>query len=60
MHFKIPSAIFFNLDRSKILSSGNELSTDSPLPDMPNLDSSSSTANKDMISKMWTNGDTDV
>ena len=31
-----------------------------PLPDMPNFDSSSSTANKDMISKMWTNGDTDI
>ena len=37
-------------------------STDSgiliPLPDMPILGSSSSTANKDMMSKVWTNGDT--
>ena len=31
-----------------------------PSPDMPILDSSSSTANKDMMSKMWTNGDTDT
>ena len=31
-----------------------------PLPDMPILDSSSSTASKDMMSKMWTNGDTDI
>ena len=29
-----------------------------PLPDMPILDSSKSAANKDMISKIWTNGDT--
>ena len=29
-----------------------------PLPNGPILDSSSSTANKDMMSKMWTNGDT--
>ena len=28
-----------------------------PLPDMPILDSSSPTANKDMISKIWTNTD---
>ena len=31
-----------------------------PSPDMPILDSSSLTANKDMTSKMWTNGDTDI
>ena len=31
-----------------------------PLPDMPILDSSSSTTNKDMMSKIWTNGDTDM
>ena len=30
------------------------------LPDMPILDSSSSTASKDVMSKMWTNGDTDI
>ena len=29
-----------------------------PLPDMPILDSSNSTANKNMMSKIWTNGDT--
>ena len=29
-----------------------------PLPCMPILDSSSSTANKDMMSKIWTNRDT--
>ena len=29
-----------------------------PLPDMPNLGSSNSAADKDMMSKMWTNGDT--
>ena len=29
-----------------------------PLPEMPVLGSSNSAANKDMISKMWTNGDT--
>ena len=28
-----------------------------PLPDMPILGSSSSVANKDMMSKIWTNGD---
>ena len=27
------------------------------LPDMPNLGSSNSAANKDMMSKIWTNGD---
>ena len=31
-----------------------------PLPDMSILDSSSSTPNKDKMSKMWTNGDTDI
>ena len=34
--------------------------TVNPLPDMPILDPSSSTANKDMKSKMSTNGDTDI
>ena len=29
-----------------------------PLPDMPILGSSNSAANKDMISKIWTDGDT--
>ena len=29
-----------------------------PLPDLSFLDSSNSSANKDMMSKMWTNGDT--
>ena len=29
-----------------------------PLPHMPILGSSNSTANKDMMSKIWTNGDT--
>ena len=29
-----------------------------PLPDLPILDSSNSGANKDIMSKMWTNGDT--
>ena len=29
-----------------------------PLPDMPNLESSSSIKDKDMMSKMWTNGHT--
>ena len=29
-----------------------------PLPDMPILGSSNSAANKDMMSKIWTNGDT--
>ena len=29
-----------------------------PLPDMPILGSSNSTANKDMMSKIWTNKDT--
>ena len=29
-----------------------------PLPDMPLLGSSSSTANKDKMLKIWTNGDT--
>ena len=31
-----------------------------PLPDMPILGSSSSTANKDMMSKIWTNGETSI
>ena len=31
-----------------------------PLPDMPILDSSSSTTNKDMMSKIWTNGDSQI
>ena len=30
----------------------------SPLPSMPILDSSNSETNKDMMSKIWTNGDT--
>ena len=53
-------AIRFNLDQSKILSSGNglKLYQSYPLPDMPMLDSSNSAANKDMISKIWSNGDT--
>ena len=29
-----------------------------PLPDMPILGSSNLAANKDMMSKIWTNGDT--
>ena len=29
-----------------------------PLPDIPILDSSNSEANKDMMPKIWTNGDT--
>ena len=29
-----------------------------PLPDMPILGSTNSTANKDMMSKIWKNGDT--
>ena len=29
-----------------------------PLPDMPILGSSDSAANKDMVAKMWINGDT--
>ena len=28
-----------------------------PLPDMPNSGSSNSAANKEMMSKIWTNGD---
>ena len=32
--------------------------TINPLPDMPILGSSSSAANKGMMSKIWTNGDT--
>ena len=39
-----------------IITADNSLN---PLPDMTILDSSSSTANKDMTSKMCTNGDTD-
>ena len=31
MHFKMLSAICFNLDQSKVLSSGNGLSKDKPL-----------------------------
>ena len=31
-----------------------------PLPDMATSDSSSSTANKDMMSNTWRNGDTDI
>ena len=31
-----------------------------PLPDMPILHSSSSTANTDLMSKKWTNGETDI
>ena len=33
-------------------------STLNPLPDMPILGFSNSAANKDMMSKIWTNGDT--
>ena len=36
------------------------VSSFNPLPNGPILDSSSSTAIKDMMSKMWTNGDTDI
>ena len=35
-----------------------DFSVFNPLPDMPLLGSSNSTANKDMMSKIWTNGDT--
>ena len=76
MHFKMSSAIYFNLEQSKILSSGNGLIQKSRLkasifhyaqkfhnihvilevfnllPDLPILDSSSSTANIDMMSKI--------
>ena len=31
-----------------------------PLPDMQISDSSNSAANKDMMSKIWTNGDTNI
>ena len=31
-----------------------------PLPEMPILDSSSLTGNKDMMAKMWINGDVDI
>ena len=37
-------------DKSETLSCVN------PLPDMPSLGSSNSMANKDMMSKIWTNG----
>ena len=49
------SAICFNLDWSKILSSGNGLQLGmicirvNPLPDIPILGSSNSAANKDMM-----------
>ena len=42
---------------SHFMSSANAFN---PLPDMQILDYSNSTANKDMMSKMWTNGDTDI
>ena len=31
-----------------------------PFPDMSTLGSSNSAANKDMMSKIWTNGDTNI
>ena len=34
------------------------MAQDSPLPDMPILSSSHSAANKDTLSKIWTNWDT--
>ena len=85
MLFKLSSAICFNSDQSKSLSSGNGLNNQKstncvtfksqklwkiklrtyitvyqqyPLPDMPIFASLNSAANKDMMSKVWTNGDT--
>ena len=46
------STICFNLDQSKIVSSVNLL------PHMPILGSFNSAANKDIMSKICTNGDT--
>ena len=40
------------------LSVGLDIITGIPFPDMPILGSSNSAANKDMRSKIWTNGDT--
>ena len=61
------SAICFNLDQFKIFSSGNGLIVGAlwvvltlfnPSPDTPILGSFNSAANKNMMSKIWTNGDT--
>ena len=41
-----------------MIDSSIEVASFDPLPDMPILDSSDSAANKDMVSKIWTNGDT--
>ena len=47
---KLVSSIFFF--------SHNDFSFFNPLPDMPILGSSNSAANKDIMSEIWTNGDT--
>ena len=48
----------FNLDQSIILLYDKELNLDfHPLPHMPILGSSNSAANKNMMSKIWTNGE---
>ena len=52
--FELSSAKAFNKAKSTVLSCGKELT----LPDMPILGSFNSAANKDVVSKEWTNGDT--
>ena len=51
----MPSANAFNVDQSKTLSFGKELTL---YLNMPVLGSSNSAANKDMMSKIRTYGDT--
>ena len=53
-NFILFSANALNLDQSRILSSVKDFN---PLPHMPILGSSNSAVNKDMKSKIWTNGD---
>ena len=48
-----PTAFFFLIDCRT-----NHFIKFNPLPDMPILGSTNSAANKNIVSKIWTNGDT--
>ena len=64
LDFRLLCAGAFSLDQSKISSYGTGLTlyhtilTFNPLPHIPVLGSSNSAANKDMMAKIWTHGDT--
>ena len=57
-HFLLLPQYFQKLSFSGLLKVVTVWYRVNPLPDIPILGSSNSAANKDMMSKIWTNGDT--